>query len=40
MSIKERILAIRLLQTIQNHPEYAKMLGVEGVVKEVRSKAR
>ena len=29
MSVRERILAIRLMEKLQNHPNFAKALGVE-----------
>ncbi len=29
MSVKERILAIRLREKLQSHPDFAKTLGVE-----------
>ena len=29
MSVKERILAIRLMDKLQSHPDFAKALGVE-----------
>ena len=34
MSIKERILTIRLLDLIRANPEYAKTLGLEVTVKK------
>ena len=29
MSVRERILMIRLMEKLQNRPEYAKALGIE-----------
>ena len=29
MSVRERILAIRLMEKLQSHPDFAKALGVE-----------
>ena len=29
MSVKERIMAIRLMEKLQSHPDFAKALGVE-----------
>ena len=29
MSVKERIMTIRLMEKLQTHPAYAKVLGIE-----------
>ena len=34
MSVKERILALRLLEKQKKHPEHAKELGIEVTIKE------
>lgn len=34
MSVKERILALRLLEKQKKHPEHAKELGIEVKIKE------
>lgn len=38
MSVRERILTIRLLNKILENPERAKELGIEGIIAEVHSK--
>lgn len=29
MSVRERVLAVRLMEKLQSRPEYAKMFGIE-----------
>ena len=37
LSIRERILTIRLLEKVSKHPMYAKSLGIEGVQPRINS---
>ncbi|MGO5096980.1 hypothetical protein ACTQ34_14345 [Agathobaculum sp. LCP25S3_E8] len=37
MSVRERILSIRLLNKVSKHPMYAKALGIEGVQAKIRT---
>ncbi len=36
MSIRERILTIRLLELIRTHPDYAGALGLEGTLRRTK----
>ena len=38
MSVRERILALRLLEKQKKHPEHAKQIGIEVKIKEKTEK--
>ena len=40
MTVKERILAIRLAERLWQNPEYAKQIGVSAEIREINGKGK